>query len=88
MFDRSGIGVFGRSGSDANARLLAENGEFAERLRSVGLALANMAHDLAKAQRENTALKRQNTVLKRDNLRLRTLITGAGAGRPKASVLP
>ncbi len=73
--------------SDANARLLTENGKLADRLRSVGLALASMTHDLSKSRRENIALKRENAVLRRDNLHLRTLVTAAGSGRPVASVL-
>jgi hypothetical protein len=81
MSDWSGIGVGGGWGDGSDGRLLAENAELTDRLRRMGPALANIAHELARARRENAALKRENLRLEaarrieRDRVRLRRRVS-------------
>ena len=53
-------GVDGDGGWGDDGRLVAENAELADRLRRLAPALSDMAHDLARARRENIALRREN----------------------------
>ena len=46
-----------------HAPVAAENAEFADRLRQLGLALSRMASDLADTRRENALLRRENVRL-------------------------
>jgi hypothetical protein len=49
--------------SSRDISLLADNAHMAARLRRLGLALAEMAHELACARRENASLRSENARL-------------------------